>query len=578
MTEIETVHEIILNEFEQGVKNLLDGMIITFTGGLKFIYRFINQLLGFIVFFMGLWVMILIYLPFKYFVALPVYEKGFEGLDEISLAACIALMIVIFIKNCRKFFQVMPENAFSRFINTIRNQDYRPEREGKNIPQYMKKRKKENVGFFFGEGEDFWFRNIFKFGTEKAYIGKSIKKDGHILVVGGAGSGKSACIAKNVLETWNAPIFAIDIKGELSVYYNKLKSQNKVSRNAIVFDPTSKECSQYDPYFSLRMGGEEYLVQNATEIALSIIPTPQNIKDPFWIQSAQNLLTGAILYYYGLGASFSETITGIQTTNVEKLIDEILDSDNLSAKIYVRQLYGLKLETLSGIAMEVANKIMVFATDLQIRDSLCDSNDSNNYFHWCNLEDDSNIFLRLPEDRLDQWSADITLKINQLIRFLERRADRHSQQGKKLQPILILLDEFPRLGKIQAIEGALTTLRSKNVTIAVMIQSLAQLDKIYGKESRQTILDNCPYKAILGVSDANSQKYFSDLIGSCEVERVSRGVQYDSEDGLEVGQSSNISKHREPIIFPHDLAKLKDVVLMTPDGFCRVKKVFAPRD
>jgi type IV secretory pathway TraG/TraD family ATPase VirD4 len=140
---------------------------------------------------------------------------------------------------------------------------------------------------------------------------------------------------------------------------------------------------------------------------------------------------------------------------------------------------------------------------------------------------------------------------------------------------LILLDEFPRLGKLEAIKGALATLRSKNVTICLMVQSLAQLDEIYGNNARRTIIDNCAYKAILGVTDADSQRYFSNLIGSCEIEKESRSVQYDPDDGIEEGRGSHWSKQREPIIFSHDLAKLKDVVLMTPEGFCRVNKLFA---
>ncbi|MCL2108679.1 MAG: type IV secretory system conjugative DNA transfer family protein [Oscillospiraceae bacterium] len=409
---------------------------------------------------------------------------------------------------------------------------------------------------------------------QKFYVGKPTDKDGHILVVGGAGSGKSACIAKNVLETWNAPILAIDIKGELSRHYLELALNKKVTRDFVEFDPTCETCFGYDPYYLLRTGGKNNLVQNAREIALSIIPLPVGIREPFWVQSAQNLLTAAILYYYGIGASFSQTMTGIQTTPTDKLIDEILESDNTAAKMFINQVRDLELKTLAGIATEMSNKIMVFATDPLISGSLRDSKKDEKCFNWSALEK-YHVFLRLPEDKLEQWSADILLKLNQLIRTLERRADKHSKQGKNLQPILILLDEFPRLGKIEAIKNALATLRSKNVTICLMVQSLAQLDEIYGEKARRAIVDNCPYKAILGVTDADSQKYFSDLVGSCEVEKESRGIHYDPDDGIVTARGSHWSKHREPIIFPHDLAKLKDVVLMTPEGFCRVNKVFA---
>ncbi|MCL2638920.1 MAG: type IV secretory system conjugative DNA transfer family protein [Oscillospiraceae bacterium] len=544
-------------------------MIVTLTGGIKLLLKFCNQLLGALLVFTGAWVMFVFYVPHKITVNYnPVYASRYEHLSGAIFFFSLLFALVIFAINCYRFYKAMPDTIFTRFIKSLFKQNYNPEREGNNIPDFMKNEEKKNTGFFFGEKTQGWWN------PKSFYVGKPTDKDGHILVVGGAGSGKSACIAKNVLEAWNAPIIAIDIKGELSAHYKQLKEAGKVSRHAIIFDPTDENSFGYDPYFSLRTGGKTHLVQNAREIALSIIPLPTDMREPFWVQGAQNLLTASILYYYGIGATFSETMTGIQTTAIDKLIEEITDSDNLPAKMFINQIRDLELKTLAGIATEMANKIMVFASDPLINGALRDSKTDTKYFNWNSL-DVANIFLRLPEDKLDQWSADILLKINQLIRSLERRADFYSEQGKALPPILILLDEFPRLGKIEAIKGALATLRSKNVTICLMVQSLAQLDEIYGEKARRTIVDNCPYKAILGVTDADSQKYFSNLIGTCEVEKESHGVHYDADDGIATAKGSHWSKQREPIIFPHDLAKLKDIVLMTPDGFCRVNKSFA---
>jgi type IV secretion system protein VirD4 len=559
------------DKIKQGVKFLSGKMITTLTGGLKLLFRFFNKLLGFLLIFTGAWVMLVFYMPYKISITYnPFFAYEWKHLDVFLFIGCLVITFSLFALNCYRFYKAMPDNIFTRFIKSIFNVNYRPEREGNNIPAFMKKSELWGVGFFFGAKINKWKKQ------KSFFVGKPTDKDGHILVVGGAGSGKSACIAKNVLEAWKAPIVATDIKGELSEYYKQLSEAGKVGRKSIVFCPARKDGHGYDPFYSLRTGGADYVVQNAREMALSIIPIPASINEPFWVQSAQNLLTGAILYYYDLGASFSEAMTGIQTTAVDKLIEEILESENTPAKMFINQVRDLELKTLAGIATELSNKIMVFATDLLIKDSLRDG-DEDNSFNW-NMIDDFNIFLNYPEHKLDQWSADILLKLNQLIRHLERRADFYTEQGKALPPILILLDEFPRLGKIEAIKSALATLRSKKVTICIMVQSLAQLDEIYGEKARRAIVDNCPYKAILGVTDADSQRYFSNLIGSCEIEKESRGVQYDSDEGIETSRGSHWSKHREPIIFPHDLAKLKDIVLMTPEGFCRVDKVFAGGD
>lgn len=102
----------------------------------------------------------------------------------------------------------------------------------------------------------------------------------------------------------------------------------------------------------------------------------------------------------------------------------------------------------------------------------------------------------------------------QLIRHLERRPDKYSEIGEKNAPILLLMDEFARFGKLNAITDALATLRSKNVNIFLFIQSMAQLDKIYGEYDRRTFFDCCSYKIILRINDAESQQYISNLIGT----------------------------------------------------------------
>jgi type IV secretion system protein VirD4 len=569
--------------FIKGAEKMSGRMIITLTGGIALLIRFINRLLGFFVIFTGLWFWLLTYGTYKSIITYDLRLR-FSAWADFEMVVCIVAAAVsagIFAYNCYKYYKRMPDNFLKRLILMFFKRDYRPEREGNNVPAAMQSNtKREKSGFFFGVK---WL-GLF---PKKFYVAKREDEDGHILVVGGSGMGKSAAIAKNALETWRAPIVAIDIKqgGELSAYSERLKREGVVNRHFIVFDPTNPNSRKYDPYYLLHHGGAENLVQNAREIALIIVPLSLSAREPFWIEAAQNILQAAILYYFDLGLSFTETMVTILTMPPDKLIDEIYESDNLTAKMCINTLRELELKTLAGIATELSNRIMVFATDPLIRAALCDSRTEKHYFHWGHVSDyltvagkvnNTSVFLRIPEDKLEQWASLTALMVNQLFRTLERRADKGAG-SEKVRPVLILLDEAARLGKIDTIKNALATLRSKSVTICLLIQSLAQLDEIYGRDARRTIIDNCTYKAILGATDADSQEYFSRLVGTCEVEKESHGIQYDADEGIETGRGSNWSKHREPIIFPEEFAKLKDAVLITPDGFCRVDKVYAPR-
>jgi type IV secretion system protein VirD4 len=399
----------------------------------------------------------------------------------------------------------------------------------------------EPKGFIFGQ------RGIH-------YVGKQEAQDGHILVIGGAGCGKSSCIAIPSLVSWRERVFAVDIKGELYQHTRHKRPSLKA------LDPLSKSAYGYNPYYLLELSHN--IAQDAREIALAVITKPQEVKEPFWIEGAQNLLTGAILHFYSRKFSFVETILTVQGTPVKQLIKQISESKNQEARLFISQFVDMDIKTLSSIYAELSNRIMVFATDPDIRDCLL----WEQVITPMDLEQGYDVYLRIPEDKLDQWQGLLTLIVNQFMKHFERR----SEEGAV--PVLFLLDEFPRLGRVEAVKG-LATLRSKKIVICIIAQSLAQLDVTYGKGNRQVIADNCPYKAVLRATDAETQEYFSRLVGTTERTKKSSSRHYQGQD-TDLIQSTSFSETSEEkrLIKPEDFAILKDIVLLTPYGYSLIKK------
>lgn len=132
--------------------------------------------------------------------------------------------------------------------------------------------------------------------------------------------------------------------------------------------------------------------------------------------------------------------------------------------------------------------------------------------------------------------------------------------------MLLLLDEFPRLGQMPSIIDGLNTLRSKKVTFLLCMQSIASLESLYGAADARVILENLSFKVILGATDTQSQMYFSRLIGDVlmEAENLSVGVP------LNVSQSYHLE--RRPYIYPHAFQTLQDVIVVSPKGAFQVKK------
>jgi len=147
---------------------------------------------------------------------------------------------------------------------------------------------------------------------------------------------------------------------------------------------------------------------------------------------------------------------------------------------------------------------------------------------------------------------------------LERRPNRYTARGKEMKPVLILIDEFPRIGKMNVITTALTTLRIKKVTVAIFMQSLSQLDMLYGAEERRVIMENCGYLAVLSVNDPDTQRYLSQRIGEHRNYLINLLLTM-------LGWRSNFGY--EPIIRPSKLSSPNKIKLLTPEGFCKVKKM-----
>lgn len=395
-------------------------------------------------------------------------------------------------------------------------------------------------GMFFGK-------------KKKKYVCKSADMDGAALVIGGAGSGKSSCIAIPTIKTWKGAIFAIDIKGELAE--KGLTAEKHACTK--VFNPSKPMSYGYDPFYLLSQSRN--YVQDIREIALALIEEPPNQKDPYWIRSAQNIFSGAMVYGYESGNSFIDIVDWLQTNPPDGCIAEICANGSMKAKAFVNQYSSIKTEQLGSIWSEMSNHLLLFAVDDDVRRSFS----KKEVVTPADLENGFNIFLQLEENKLEQWRSLLTLMVNQFLKSFERRPEGQA-------PILMLLDEAPRLGKLRLTE-ALATLRSRKIHIMTFVQSVAQLDLIYGQDARKVITDNCAYKAILGANDADTREWLSKLVGTYDKLKRSRSV--NKQDlSIKGGHSTSVSEEEKRIIKPEEFGQLTDIVLLSPFGFCRIEK------
>ena len=228
----------------------------------------------------------------------------------------------------------------------------------------------------------------------------------------------------------------------------------------------------------------------------------------------------------------------IKGTPTKELIEQIVADTNDKAKMEIMQFSGMDDKTLSGVFAELSNHITVFATSDDLQRALSGEGRS---ITPADIEGGYDIFCCIPEHKLEEWKDLLGMMCNQFLKSFERRGE-----GNKT-PILFLIDEFPRLGKIEAISNGLATLRSKKIHIALIVQSKSQLNAIYGKDVAEVIADNCPYKAILKASEPETQEWCSKLVGTYDKKKVSSNY---NADILGVGKGQGTSVLSNPKNLP----------------------------
>lgn len=439
------------------------------------------------------------------------------------------------------------------WINSINKPSSQSAMQGKRdamYPEVPKKNKfKMPVGVVFG-----------KFKSK--YICKELSEDGHVLVIGGSGSGKTSCVViPTLLSNQKARIFAIDIKGELSLKTSKFDDQH-----ILIFNPDNRNQFGYNPFYKLNKSSKNQTILEVMQsIACSLIPMPTSVKDPFWKLSARNLLTGLLLYYYKKNrADFINVVDEILSKPVKDSIDEVMNcaKPNSAEYRYIVQFSEIADETLSGIVTEMNNHLVIFANDQNIRFAF-----KNNpcKINPCMLEEGFSIYLSIREEKLSAYYDVLQLIINQTLAELETRPE-------DAEPVIVIIDELPRIlsaGKIDRLLDAARTLRSRRVTLLLITQSTEALMSAYTENEVSDIISNCVYKVVLSASSIKTQKTVCQWCGKYKVKKRSW-------NNTGSNQKTSISYDEKDIVEPEDLVKLPSTgeeILIGPNGYQRIKKV-----
>jgi len=401
--------------------------------------------------------------------------------------------------------------------------------------------------------------------------GRLLSHDGpeHAITFAPTRSGKGIGTVIPTGLTWQGSVIAHDIKKEL---WNFTAGHRRKFSYCWRFEPslraiqqpdgshvTAKETGvRYNPLFEVRKGDKE--VSDAQTIAEILIDPDGKGERDHWKLSGASLLTGAILHVLyaeadkslrGLGAFLSDP----SRTQFE-MLERMLKTNHLELGPHpvvaqvAREMLNKSDNELSGVISTAKAALTLYAdpnvgkatevSDFVITDLM-------------NLDRPVSLYIVVPPSDIDRLRPLTRVMLNQIGKRLTEHMSFDPKEKTYRHRMLMLLDEFPQLGRLPFFESGLAYCAGYGIKCFLICQSLNQLDAAYGQNN--SILDNCHVRLTYTANDERTAKRISDLCGQRTVSRVQKSR---SNVGLFGARSINLSDQEfaRPLLTPDEVLSL----------------------
>jgi type IV secretion system protein VirD4 len=354
------------------------------------------------------------------------------------------------------------------------------------------------------------------------FDGAYLRHDGpeHVLCFAPTRSGKGVGLVVPSLLTWPGSAIVHDIKGENWQLTAGFRARHG---RVLLFDPTNAKSAAYNPLLEVRRGEWEVRdVQNIADILVD--PEGSLEKRNHWEKTSHALLVGAILHVLyaeadktlaGVAAFLSDPRRPIESTLAAMMRTAHLGSSGPHPVIAsaARELLNKSDNERSGVLSTAMSFLGLYRDpvvaevtrrcDWRITDIVGDTRPST-------------LYLVVPPSDIARTKPLIRLILNQIGRRLTE--DLHAR-GRRHR-LLLMLDEFPALGRLDFFESALAFMAGYGLKSFLIAQSLNQIEKAYGPNN--SILDNCHVRVSFATNDERTAKRVSDALGTATEMRAMR--------------------------------------------------------
>ncbi|ANW02723.1 conjugal transfer protein TraG [Bradyrhizobium icense] len=368
--------------------------------------------------------------------------------------------------------------------------------------------------------------------TKGVFLGRLennyLRHDGpeHVMCFAPTRSGKGVGLVLPTLLSWTSSAVVHDIKGE---NWELTSGWRATFSHCLLFNPTDSRSARYNPLLEVRKGAAEVRdVQNIADILVD--PEGALERRTHWEKTSHSLLVGVILHV--LYAEEQKTLTRVTeiladpAQSFEKTLRIMMATNHLGSeaepKVHpvvaatARELLNKSENERSGVLSTAVSFLGLY------RDPVVSRNTESCDWRIADLvsaEKPVTLYLVVPPSDISRTKPLIRLILNQIGRRLTESLNTKAGKAKQRQ-LLLMLDEFPALGRLDFFESALAFMAGYGIRAYLIAQSLNQIAKAYGENN--AILDNCHVRIAFAANDERTAKRISDALGTATELRAQR--------------------------------------------------------
>lgn len=338
------------------------------------------------------------------------------------------------------------------------------------------------------------------------------------IIVGGSGAGKTRFYAKPNLYQANTSFVVLDPKGELVRDAGNLLEQK--GYEVRVLDLLNMEKSFcYNPFVYLRDDND--VQRLVTNLFKSTTPKGSQSQDPFWDTAASMLLLALVFYLHYEAPpdeqNFPMVMEMLRAAEVREDDDtyqspldelferlEMRDPEHIAVKYY-KDYHSGSAKTLKSIQITLAARLEKFNLRSLAALTATDELDLPS------LGEKKVALFALIPDNDTSFNFLVSTLYTQLFQQLFWLAD-YKYGGSLPVPVHFLMDEFPNVSLPDDFDKILAVMRSRNISVSIILQNIAQLKALFEKQW-ESIIGNCDEFLYLGGNEQSTHKYVSELLG-----------------------------------------------------------------